>query len=128
MCNELNKCCSTEGNEGCGCNHDHEEHKGCGDNCGCGNDHGHDGECGDDCGCGEHESFVVDLENEDGSVISCPIIDAFQFEENEYILAQNPDEDSVYLFRSTESGELEVPDEAEFDKVSAYYSTLAEEV
>jgi len=114
--------------EDCGSNHDHEEHKGCGDNCGCGENHAHEGECGDDCGCGEdHESFVVDLENEDGSVISCPIIDAFQFEENEYILAQNPDEDSVYLFRSTESGELEVPDEDEFDKVSAYYSQLADE-
>ena len=124
MTKELDKCST----EDCGCNHDHEEHKGCGDNCGCGENHDHEGDCGDDCGCGEdHESFVVDLENEDGSVISCPIIDAFQFEENEYILAQNPDEDSVYLFRSTESGELEVPDEAEFDKVSAYYSQLADE-
>lgn len=129
MSKELNKCCSTERNEGCGCSHDHEEHKGCGDNCGCGHDHEaeHEGECGDDCGCGDHEDFVVDLENEDGSVVSCPIIDAFEFEENEYILAQNPEEDSVYLFRSTESGELEVPDEVEFDRVSAYYSELADE-
>ena len=118
MTKELDKCCNTEENE---------EHKGCGDNCGCGHDHEHEGDCGDDCGCGEDESFVVDLENEDGSVLSCPIIDAFQFEDNEYILAQNPDEDSVYLFRSTESGELEVPDEVEFDRVSEYYSQLADE-
>ena len=104
-----------------------EEHKSCGDNCGCGDVHEHEGECGEDCGCDEHENFVVDLENEDGSVLSCSIIDAFQFEENEYILAQHPEEDSIYLFRSTESGELEVPDEAEFDRVSAYYSELADE-
>lgn len=105
MSNELNK---------------NEENMGCGDNCGCGVDHNHEGE--------DHENFVVDLENEDGSVLSCPIIDAFEFEENEYILAQHPEEDSVYLFRSTESGELEVPDEAEFDRVSAYYSELADEL
>ena len=82
MENELNKC-----GEGCGCGHDHDSH-GCGDNCGCG-EH-------------EHEHFVVDLEDDNGNVISCPIVDAFEFEENEYVLAQNPEDESVYLFRSTE--------------------------
>ena len=62
MENELNK------HEGCGCGHNHEEH-GCGDNCGCG-EH-------------EHEHFVVDLEDDNGNVLSCPIVDAFEFEENE---------------------------------------------
>ena len=81
MENELNK------HEGCGCGHNHEEH-GCGDNCGCG-EH-------------EHEHFVVDLEDDNGNVLSCPIVDAFEFEENEYVLAQNPEDESVYLFRSTE--------------------------
>lgn len=56
MENELNK------HEGCGCGHNHEEH-GCGDNCGCG-EH-------------EHEHFVVDLEDDNGNVLSCPIVDAF---------------------------------------------------
>lgn len=88
MENELNK------HEGCGCGHNHEEH-GCGDNCGCG-EH-------------EHEHFVVDLEDDNGNVLSCPIVDAFEFEENEYVLAQNPEDESVYLFRSTEEGELIVP-------------------
>ena len=97
MENELNK------HEGCGCGHNHEEH-GCGDNCGCG-EH-------------EHEHFVVDLEDDNGNVLSCPIVDAFEFEENEYVLAQNPEDESVYLFRSTEEGELIVPEEAEFDKVT----------
>ena len=39
---------------------------------------------------------------------------------NNTILAQNPEEDSVYLFRLDEE-ELVVPDEEEFDRVSAYY-------
>ena len=103
MENELNK------HEGCGCGHNHEEH-GCGDNCGCG-EH-------------EHEHFVVDLEDDNGNVLSCPIVDAFEFEENEYVLAQNPEDDSVYLFKSLENGELTVPEEAEFDKVSKYYEEV----
>ena len=86
MENELNKC-----GEGCGCGHDHDSH-GCGDNCGCG-EH-------------EHEHFVVDLEDDNGNVISCPIVDAFEFEENEYVL------------------ELIVPEEAEFDKVTEYYTNV----
>lgn len=103
MENELNK------HEGCGCGHNHEEH-GCGDNCGCG-EH-------------EHEHFVVDLEDDNGNVLSCQIVDAFEFEENEYVLAQNPEDESVYLFRSTEEGELIVPEEAEFDKVTEYYTNV----
>ncbi|MDZ4957390.1 DUF1292 domain-containing protein, partial [Clostridium perfringens] len=43
-------------------------------------------------------------------------------------LAQDPNEDSVYLFRSTEDGELVVPEEEEFDRVSKFYSEdLADE-
>jgi len=106
-----------ENEKKCGC-HDNEE-----TTCNCGHDH-HDHEHGEECGCGEdhHENFVVDLEDDNGNVVSCPIIDAFEFEENEYILAQDPNEDSVYLFRSTESGELEIPDEEEFERVSKFYS------
>lgn len=102
-------------------------------NCGCGHDHDHACECGHDhdheCGCGEHEfeHMVVDLEDENGNIISCPIVDAFEFEGAEYVLAQDPEGDSTYLFRSTEEGELIVPEEAEFDKVANYYSSLADE-
>ena len=95
--------------EKCGCNGEEES-------CGCG---GHDHEC--ECGChDENESFVIDLEDEDGNLITCPVIDEFEYEENVYYLAQNPNEDSVYLFR-LDGEELVVPDEEEFDKVSAYY-------
>ncbi|MGG7176618.1 DUF1292 domain-containing protein [Clostridium paraputrificum] len=100
MDKELNKC---------GCGHDHE---------GCGHDHDHDHE---GCGCGEHESFVIDLEDENGNVVSCPIIDAFEYEGTEYVLAQNQEDESVYMFRA-EGEELVVPEEAEFEKVAAYYN------
>ncbi|MBP1889486.1 hypothetical protein J2Z53_001067 [Clostridium moniliforme] len=116
MDKELNKC-------GCGNHEDNHE-------CGCGgHDHGHDHEC--ECGCGEdhNEHFVVDLVDDEGNTISCPIIDAFEFEGNEYVLAKNMDDESVYLFRaSEESEELVVPEEDEFERVSTYYNeTLVEE-
>ena len=107
-----------------------EELNKCGEGCGCGHDHDHDSHgCGENCGCGEHEHehFVVDLEDDNGNVLSCPIVDAFEFEENEYVLAQNPEDESVYLFRSTEEGELIVPEEAEFDKVTEYYTNVLAE-
>ena len=114
MDKDLEKCgCNSDENScGCGGHNHHEDH----DHECCG---GKDHVCG--CGCGdEEESFVVDLEDDNGNIVTCPIIDAFKFEDKEYILAQNPEEDSVYLFR-TEEEELVVPDEEEFDRVSAYY-------
>lgn len=114
MDKDLEKCgCNGEENScDCGGHHHHEDsdHECCG---------GHDHDC--NCGCDdEEESFVVDLEDDNGNIVTCPIIDAFKFEDKEYLLAQNPEEDSVYLFR-TEGEELVVPDEEEFDRVSAYY-------
>jgi len=107
--------------EKCGCN-EHEEHN---HECECGG-HDHDNDCGCGCGCGdEEESFVIDLEDENGNLITCPVIDAFKFEENEYLLAQNSEEDSVYLFR-VDNEELIVPDEDEFERVSAFYQEFAE--
>lgn len=37
-----------------------------------------------------------------GNVVTCPIIDEFEYEGKAYYLAQNPEEDSVYLFRLDE--------------------------
>lgn len=114
---ELNKCCGGS----CGCGSEKEEkHEGCG--CGGhGHDHGHDHHEG--CGCGdEHlEHFVVDLEDEEGNTITCDVIDAFEYKDEEYVLVQHPDE-SVYLFKSQgEEGELVLPSEEEFDEVVKYY-------
>ncbi|AQR97044.1 DUF1292 domain-containing protein [Clostridium saccharoperbutylacetonicum] len=115
MDKDLEKCgCNNEEENNCGCGgHNHgEDHE-----CNCGNDHDH--ECG--CGCGDdEENFVIDLEDENGNVITCPVVDEFEYEGNMYYLAQNPNEDSVYLFR-LDGEALVVPDEEEFDKVSAYY-------
>lgn len=110
MDKELNKCgCGNSEENTCGCGgHDH--------------DHAHDHSCG--CGCGDHdheESFVIDLEDENGNVVSCPIIDAFEYEDNEYVLAQNPEDSSVYMFKS-EGETLVVPEEEEFNRVSTYYN------
>ncbi|MDR5586559.1 MULTISPECIES: DUF1292 domain-containing protein [Clostridium] len=111
MDKDLEKCGCGE-HDTCGCGgHDHD-HEGCG----CG-DHDHEG-CG--CGCGEEESFVVDLEDDNGNVVSCPIVDAFEVEGKEYVLAENAEDGSMYLFR-VDGEELVVPDEEEFDRVSAYY-------
>lgn len=112
MSNEAHNC-------GCGCGHEHDNDE-LKNGCGCNHDE-HDHSC--ECGCGEeeHESFVIDLEDENGNVMSCPIIDAFEFEDNEYVLAQNPEDQSVYMFKSV-GEELVVPEEEEFDRVASYYN------
>lgn len=93
---------------GCGCGHNHEhDHDNCGCGCGCESDH--------------EESFVIDLEDENGNIVSCPIIDSFEYEDDEYVLAQNPSDESVYMFKVV-GEELVVPEEAEFEKVSTYYN------
>ncbi|MGL5244259.1 MAG: DUF1292 domain-containing protein [Sarcina sp.] len=108
---DLNKCCGSN----CECGSEVEEkHEGC-----CGGHHDHEG-----CGCGDHdhEHFVVDLEDEEGNVISCDVIDAFEYKEEEYVLVQNPADGSVYLFKSQgEEGELTIPSEEEFEEVTKYY-------
>lgn len=109
---DLNKC-------GCGCGNDQTENS-CG--CGCG-EHSHDDhECG--CGCGEHEheTFVVDLVDEEGNTVTCEVVDAFEYNDVEYVLVQNPQDGSTYLFRSEgEEGELVIPDDEEFEAVTKYY-------
>ena len=75
----------------------------------------------------DFETLVIDLEGEDGNTISCPLIDHFEYEEKVYVLAQNPEDDSVYMFRVEGEGEdeeLVVPEEEEFDRVAAYYNEV----
>ncbi len=123
----MNKCGCGHNQEECGCGHDHE-HEHNHEGCGCGHDHEHDHE---GCGCGhdhDHDSFVVDLEDEEGNVISCQVVDAFEYKEGEYVLVQNPNDGSVYLFKSEgENGELVVPEDSEFEEVTAYYQELNSE-
>lgn len=120
MDKELNKNCNCGNDhkhdkEGCNCGNDDEHSH---EDCGCGHDHEHSHE---DCDCGHDEDFVIDLEDDNGNIVSCPIIDTFEFEENEYLLAQSPEDDSVYMFKSV-GEELIVPEEEEFNKVATYYN------
>lgn len=68
--------------------------------------------------------MVVDLEDENGNVVSCQVVDGFAFNDNEYALVQNPENDSVYLFKvigEGENGELVIPDDEEFEAATKYY-------
>lgn len=117
---KLNNCNCED--EGCTCNHEHEHEEGCACN------HEHEGECG--CGCGDDEALIVDLEDENGNIVSCEVVDQFQYKENDYVLVQNPEDEAVYLFKVTgEEGEEEliIPEDDEFDEVSAYYQDLTDE-
>lgn len=104
----------------------------CGCGCGCGeehtHEHGHD-DCGCGCGCGdhEHEPMMVDLEDENGNTISCEVVDGFVYNDNEFVLVQNPENESVYLFKvEGEEGQLVIPEDDEFDAASKYYESIVE--
>jgi uncharacterized protein YrzB (UPF0473 family) len=102
--------CQCGEDESCGCGH--EDHEGCG------------------CGEHEHESLIVDLEDENGNLVSCEVVDGFEYKDNEYVLVQNPNDGSMYLFKvigEGEEGELVIPEDEEFDEVSSYYESLMEE-
>lgn len=104
---------------------DNEEVKGCG----CSDSSCSDEGCGCGCGCGDdtHESLMVDLEDEEGNVVSCEVVDGFEYKGGEYAIVQNPQNGSVYLFKVVgegEEGELIIPDDDEFEEVSAYYEEL----
>jgi len=112
------------------------ENSACGDNCGCdcgGHEHEHEhahGHDGCDCGCGDEEAMIVDLENENGEIVPCEVVDEFTYNEQPYVLVQNPEDGSMYLFKVVgegEEGELIVPDDDEFKQASAYYEQLMEE-
>ncbi|PRR79376.1 hypothetical protein CLLI_08560 [Clostridium liquoris] len=99
----------------CGCENEGCESEGCG--CGC-EDHDH-----------EHGALVVDLEDENGKVVTCEVVDGFEYKENEYVLVQNPEDGSVYLFKvvgDEENSELVIPEDEEFEEVSSYYQTLGD--
>jgi len=106
---------------------DNENVKGCG----CSDSSCEDDECGCECGCSdvEHEGLIVDLEDEDGNVVPCEIIDGFDYKDNEYAIVQNPENGSVYLFKVVgegDEGELVIPEDDEFNEVSDYYNELCQ--
>ena len=109
----------------CGCSDDNNT--GCKDdnNSGCGG-------CG--CGCGDHdhdsEALIVDLEDENGNIVPCEVIDSFEYKTSEYVLVQNPQDEAIYLFKVVgegEDSELVIPEDEEFEEVTKYYDSLTDE-
>ncbi|KOA21067.1 hypothetical protein CLHOM_06550 [Clostridium homopropionicum DSM 5847] len=106
---------------------DKEKLHGCGcedEACGC---NSVEDTCG--CGCDHEEALMIELEDENGNIVPCEVIDGFEYKDNEYVLVQNPEDESVYLFKVVgegEDSELVVPDDEEFDEVTAYYDSLVE--
>lgn len=101
--------------------------------CNCGNDHEHEHEhehCGCGCGCDENEAMIVELEDENGNIVPCEVVEQFTYKENEYVLVQNPEDGSVYMFKVVETdgnSELVIPDDEEFEEVSSYYEQTLEQ-
>lgn len=98
--------------------------------CGCGESHCEPEHTGCDCGCEHDESPMVYFEQEDGTEVAMPIIDSFSFEDCEYVVVEDNDEEAWYIFEVVENeGEevLEPLSEEKFEKVSAYYDELLAE-
>ncbi|WBW95488.1 DUF1292 domain-containing protein [Oceanirhabdus sp. W0125-5] len=101
----------------CGCNHEHDHE------CGCGHNHN------EECGCG-HEPMFVDLQDENGEIIKCEIIEGFELKGKEYAVLVSPDDENYYIFKvegDEEVGELVVPSDEEFEEASNFYERILEE-
>jgi hypothetical protein len=103
--------------------------------CGCGCEHD-DNDCGcddDGCGCGhDHVSQTITLTLDDDTVLECPIIDAFEIEEQSYIALLHPIEETVLLYRYFDNDDdtidLETIDsDEEFELVSKTYLALQDD-
>lgn len=108
----------------CNCGHDHSHSHG--ENCDCGHDHSH--EYDEDS---EFAPLLVDLEDEEGNIVSCEVIDSFDYNESQYIIVLNPKDDSNYLFKvvgDEDEPDLVIPEDEEFDEVVKYYDSLVEDL
>lgn len=124
----------------CGCGNGNKEEQGCGcgghdkdksEGCGCG---GHDHDHGDGCGCGGHEQnhHSVTLTLEDDTELNCPIVDAFEINEQQYMALLHPVDETVLLYRFFENDDetidLETIDgDEEFELVSKTFMALQED-
>ena len=104
--------------------------------CGCGCESGHDGECCDEI-C-EDEDVVVLTDTETGEEYSFVLVDSFEFEDQEYVVLIDPDEDvddaeemSLFFMKVTKSedGEeiLTALEDDEDDRVFEAYNELLDE-
>lgn len=83
----------------------------------------------------EMENNIIEVIDDDGTVIKYELYDIIEFEGNQYALLveaeSDEEEPEVVLMRYTEEGEESffetIDDDAEFEKVSAYIETLEDE-
>lgn len=76
------------------------------------------------------DTIEIEIEDVDGRMISCEIVDGFLFKSNEYALVKNKENNTIYLFKvigDDEEAELVIPEEAEFKEAADYYEKLVEE-
>lgn len=83
----------------------------------------------------EMENNIIEVIDDDGTVIKCELYDIIEFEGNQYALLVEADseeeEPEVVLMRYTEEGEESffetIDNDEEFEKVSAYIESLEED-
>ena len=83
----------------------------------------------------EKENNIIEVIDDDGTVIKCELYDIIEFEGNQYALlveeSDNSEDPDVVLMRYTEEGEESffetIDDDEEFDRVSEYIESLDEE-
>lgn len=87
----------------------------------------------------EEENNIIEVTDDDGSVIKCELYDIIEFEEKQYALLvevseQDADEEpELVLMRLIENGDSDevffetIDDDDEFERVQAYIESLPEE-
>lgn len=83
----------------------------------------------------EENENLIEITDDDGTVIKCELYDIIEFEEKQYALLvevnNKEEEPEVVLMRYVEEGEESffetIEDDAEFDRVSEYIESLEEE-
>lgn len=74
---------------------------------------------------------VVELTGDDGSTVSCRVLDVIVFGQTEYVLLLKLDADELavmrYVERDNQAVFQTIEDDEEFEQVVAYIQALAEE-
>jgi hypothetical protein len=82
------------------------------------------------------EENIIEITDDDGTVIKCELYDIVEFEDKQYALLVEADTDEeepeVVLMRYTEEGEEvffeTIEDDEEFEKVQKYIESLEDEI
>ncbi len=87
----------------------------------------------------EENNNIIEVTDEDGSIIKCELYDIIEFEEKQYALlievdSENSEEEpELVLMRLIENGDSDevffetIEDDDEFERVQAYIESLPEE-